>query len=164
MNIQEYIDSGVLEMYVLGSATEAETKEILFYKEQYPEVENALYELEVDMERVAQQMAITPPPGVWEKIEGRINEIAVIPEYEPLKFKRYTESRRTDRGDRNGFIDIESENTHIRIHKTWKWVFAGVFLLGKIFLACAIYFYLENRQAQQQIQDLKMELRTHKTP
>ena len=164
MNIQEYIDSGILELYVLGSTSDAETRELLQYKEQYPELEQALFELETDMERVAQQMAIMPPPGIWEKIEDRINEIAVIPEYEPLKFRKRTENKRTDREERNGFIDIESETTHIRIHKTWKWVFAGIFLLGKIFLACAIYFYLENRQAQQQIQDLKTELRTHKTP
>jgi uncharacterized protein YpmS len=46
----------------------------------------------------------------------------------------------------------------MRVHKTWKWVFAAVFVLGKIFLACAIYFYLENRQAQQQVKELKSEL------
>ena len=164
MNIQEYIDSGILELYVLGSASDTETQQLLQYKEQYPELEQALFELETDMERMAQQMAIMPPPGTWEKIEDRINEIAVIPEYEPLKFRKHTESKRSDRADRNGFIDIESETTHIRIHKTWKWVFGAVFLLGKIFLACAIYFYLENRQAQQQIQELKTELKTHKTP
>ena len=164
MNIQEYIDSGILELYVLGSTSDAETRELLQYKEQYPELEQALFELETDMERVAQQMAIMPPPGIWEKIEDRINEIAIIPEYDPIKFKQHTENKRADRTDRNGFIDIESETTHIRIHKTWKWVFGAVFLLGKIFLACAIYFYLENRQAQQQIQELKTELRTHKTP
>jgi hypothetical protein len=163
MNIQEYIDSGILELYVLGSISDAETQQLLRYKEQFPELKQALFELESDMESVAQQMAIIPPPGIWEKIEGRINEIAVIPEYEPLKFK-HTESKKTDHADRNGFIDIESETTHIRIHKTWKWVFGAIFLLGKIFLACAIYFYLENRQAQQQIQELKTELRTHKIP
>jgi uncharacterized protein YpmS len=47
----------------------------------------------------------------------------------------------------------------MRIHKNWKWVFAAVFILGKIFLAFAIYFYLENRQTQLQLNDLKTELR-----
>jgi hypothetical protein len=31
--------------------------------------------------------------------------------------------------------------------------------LGKIFLASAIYFYLENRQAREQINELKLELK-----
>jgi hypothetical protein len=162
MNIQEYIESGILEMYVLGAATDAESEELLYYKEQYPEVKTALSELELDMERVAKQMAIMPPPGTWDKIEDQINELATIREIEPFKFRQYSDNKRADDNSRNGFIDIESENTHIRIHKTWKLVFAAVFVLSKIFLGCAIYFYLENRQAQQQIQELKTELRTHK--
>ncbi len=166
MNIQEYIDSGILELYVLGSASEMETEKLLHYKEQYPELKKALYELELDMERVAQQMAIMPPPGTWEKIEDRINELATIPEYEPLKFKKGNNANnQKDSGRmRDSFIDIESQNTHIRVHKNWKWVFAAIFVLSKVFLACAIYFYLENRQAQEQIQELKTELRTHKMP
>jgi predicted MFS family arabinose efflux permease len=47
----------------------------------------------------------------------------------------------------------------MRIHKIWRWVFAAVFVLGKIFLGFAIYFYLENRQAQLQLKELKTELR-----
>jgi len=166
MNIQEYIDSGILELYVLGSTSETETEELLHYKEQYPQVQKALYELEIDMERVAQQMAIMPPSGTWEKIEDRINELATIPEYEPFRFKKGNNANnQRDAGRmRDSFIDIESQNTHILVHKNWKWVFAAIFVLSKVFLACAIYFYLENRQAQQQIQELKTELRTHKMP
>jgi len=164
MNIQEYIDSGILELYVLGSASKAETEELLHYKERYPELQKALYELEIDMERVAQQMAIMPPPATWGKIEDRINELATIPEYKPVKFKKgnNTNNQRDAGRERDSFIDIESQNTHIRVHKNWKWVFAAIFILSKVFLACTIYFYLENRQAQQQILELKTELRTHK--
>jgi hypothetical protein len=165
MNTQEYIESGILELYVLGSATDAETKELLYFKEHYPEIQNALYELETDMERVAQQMAIMPPPGTWEKIEDKIHELATIPEYEPLKFKRSTNGNSNYNGNgRDQFIEVEAESSQIRVHKNWKLVFAAVFILSKVFLACAIYFYFENRQAQQQIQDLKTELRTHKAP
>ncbi|WP_461452069.1 hypothetical protein [Mucilaginibacter sp.] len=165
MNTQEYIESGILELYVLGAATDVETKELLYFKEHYPEIRNALYELETDMERLAQQMAIMPPPGTWEKIEDKMHELSTIPEYEPLKFKQGANgngnynARKSDQ-----FIEVEAESSQIRVHKNWKWVFAAVFILSKVFLACAIYFYLENRQAQQQILELKTELRTHKAP
>ncbi len=161
MDIQEYIESGILETYVLGSASEAEARELLYFKEKYPQVQTALHELENDLEFIAEQMAITPPPGTWSKIEASINELTTVPEYEPLRLK--------EPGSKNGYdfktanrdyIEVaESQSTHMTIHKSWKWVFAAVFVLGKIFLACAIYFYLENRQAQQQIQELKTELR-----
>lgn len=162
MNIQQYIESGVLEAYVLGAASEAETQELLLYKKRYPQVQNALDELERDMEYIAEQMAIIPPPITWSKIEASINEITITPDYEPLRLRAREERGDYYRTNRENYIEVaEAESTHIRVHKNWKWVFAAVFILGKIFLGCAIYFYLENRQAQQQILDLKSELRTH---
>ena len=160
MKVKEYIDSGILESYVLGSASEDETRELLRLKKQYPEIQKALHELEVDMERIAEHMAVAPPPGMWNKIEGNINDLINTPEIETLQLndrgqKDYHQSSRNG----NGYIEIESETTHMRVHKNWKWVLAAVFILGKIFLACAIYFYLENRQAQQQIVELKTELK-----
>lgn len=165
MNIQEYIESGILEAYVLGSASEAETRELLQLKARYPQVRDALDELQMDMEHIAEHMAIVPPPGTWEKIEEEINGLIERPELVPAPKKEFTgndaHTRKTD--ERERYIEVESSSAYMRIHKQWKWVFAAVFILGKIFLACAIYFYLENRQAQQQIQELKTELRHYRT-
>jgi hypothetical protein len=158
MNIQEYIESGILESYILGSASEEETREVLYFKDKYPQVRSALFELETDIERIAGQMAVMPPPGTWEKIEARINEVATIPEYEPLKFKKAKEHNYYNDLKSEQFIEVESESNEIRVNKNWKWVFAAVFVLSKIFLVCAIYFYLENRQAQEQILELKTQI------
>jgi hypothetical protein len=159
---QQYIDSGILEAYVTGSATEAEVKELLYMKAKYPEVNFALQQLELDMEHIAQHMAVMPPAGTWDKISETIDELILRPEYDPKQFN-------TDAGNNNyqnfktsngpHFIEVESESNHMKVHKNWKWVLAAVFVLGKIFLGCAIYFYLENRQTQQQVQELKTELK-----
>src|SRR5476651_1772450 len=154
MKVREYIDSGILESYVLGSASEEETRELLRLKKQYPEIQHALRDLEVDMERIAEYMAIAPPPEMWNKIEGSISDMINTPEIEALQLKDRGQKDHYQSGSSNGYIDIEAETTHIRVHKNWKWIFAAVFILGKIFLAFAIYFYLENRQAQQQIVEL----------
>jgi hypothetical protein len=160
MNIEEYIESGILETYVLGAATDAETRELLQLKAQYPQVRHALEELELDMEHIAGEMAIPPSPGTWLKIEESINDLIAITEVATQKYREYNGnghySAPADNKDK--YIEVESLTDYMRIHKQWKWIFAGVFVLGKIFLACAIYFYLENRQAQQQIQELKSEL------
>lgn len=160
MNIQEYIESGILEAYVLGSASEAETRELLQLKAEYSQVREALEELELDMESIAEQMAILPPPGAWTKIEEEINGLIEAPELKPARNREFSgnSSRAHSTDERERYIEIESSSEYMRIHKQWKWIFAAVFILGKIFLACAIYFYLENRQAQQQIQELKTEL------
>ncbi|WP_158826480.1 hypothetical protein [Mucilaginibacter lacusdianchii] len=158
--IQDFIESGILETYVTGTASEAEEKEVLYMKNNYPEVKTALADLEVDMEKLAQHMAIAPPSGLWNRIEAEFNELTVTPNETALKLNREQQYRRNESDPKGpNYIEVEAESTHMRIHKAWKWVFAAVFILGKIFLACAIYFYLENRQAQQSIQELKQEVR-----
>ena len=161
MNTQEYIESGILETYVMGSASEQETRELLKYKEQYPEIQQALTDLELDLEYIAQSMAIIPPPGMWTKINNGITGLIETPNPEPLLRKR-ERAYQSDRTEKEKYIEVESESTYMRVHKNWKWVFAAVFVLSKIFLIAAIYYYLENRQAQEQIQELKTELKqTH---
>lgn len=160
---QQYIDSGVLEAYVTGTATDAEVKELMYMKAKYPEVNFALNQLELDMEHLAQHMAVMPPARTWEKISETIDELILRPEMDPEQYQAGREDNnkyenfKTDNG--HHFINVESESSHMRVHKVWKWVFAAVFVLGKVFLGFAIYFYLENRQAQIQINELKTELK-----
>lgn len=164
MKINEYIESGILEAYVLGSASEAEANELLHLKAQHPEIEDALFKLESDLERIAEHMAIAPPPNTWAKIEGGINELVKKPQFEYLIGEEPKESSRGSRsGKSSQFIEVEAESGHMRIHKIWRWVFLGVFILGKIFLAFAIYYYLENRHTQEEIEKLKTELENRRS-
>jgi hypothetical protein len=159
--IQQYINSGILEAYVTGSASEQEVTELLYMKANYPEVNIALQELEKDMELIAQQMAITPPERTWDKISDTIDELILRQTTSPEQFTdrrdtNHKDAAKPDTGPQ--YIEVEAESNHMKVHKTWKWVFIAVFVLSKIFLACAIYFYLENRQAQQQLKEIKIEL------
>jgi hypothetical protein len=159
-SVKEFIESGLLEVYVTGSASAEEEQEVLRMKKQYPQVEDELTSLEADMEELARRIAIPPPPHLWNRIEAEFKELATIPDA-PLEIGDHQQRKQQQQTPNNEpqYIDVEAESTHMRIHKNWKWVFAAVFVLGKIFLAAAIYFYLENRQAQQQIQDLKQQVR-----
>ena len=163
MNVKAYIESGILETYVLGLASEAEVQELLRYKEAHPEVQLALAELETDLEHLASLMAVTPPPAIWQRIEKDIDEITRIPEAKIVKTGNGQHTHTSNGSNGQQFIEVEGKTSHIRVHRAWRWVFAAVFVLGKIFLICAIYFYLENRQAQEQIQQLKTELKHFKT-
>jgi hypothetical protein len=160
--IQQYINSGILEAYVTGSASVEEVKELLHMKASYPEVNIALQELEKDMELIAQQMAITPPAHTWDKISDTIDELILRQTSDPEQYAEHGDSDyKTFKNPNTGpqYIEVEAQSNHMKVHKTWKWVFIAIFVLSKIFLAGAIYFYLENRQAQQQLNDLKIELK-----
>lgn len=166
VKINEYIESGVLEAYVLGSASEAEARELLYLKAKHPQISEALRDLEIDLEHISQSMAITPPPGTWPKIEANINEIIKARESDALTIDmpyrdRSYESSNTRKGSQ--FVEVEAESGHMRISKIWRWIFAAVFLLGKIFLACAIYFYIENSHNEKEIEILKTELQQIKS-
>lgn len=164
VEINEYIESGILEAYVLGSASERETRELLNLRTQYAEIDVALLELELDLERIAQNMAITPPPVTWLKIEDSINEIARSSSNK-LKINKPDEKtyQPDEKARKSQFIEVEGASSHMRIHKLWRWVFAAVFVLGKVFLGFAIYFYLENRQMNIQLQELRSEIQQIKS-
>lgn len=160
MEINKIIESGLMETYVMGIATEEEVKQVLSLKKEYPAFKEALEQLEYDMEVLAQSMSIEPPAGTLSKIEHEINEIqrrnqAIQPTFEP----GYRHEKSEQESKHEKYIQVESESNQMRVNKAWKWVFIAVFVLGKVFLASAIYFYLENRQAQEQIKELKMEIK-----
>jgi len=64
MDIREYIQSGTIEAYVLGLATEQERVEIQKLCREYPEVRKAVHDFEVSLENNALSDAVTPPGHV----------------------------------------------------------------------------------------------------
>jgi len=160
VEIKEYIESGALEAYVLGSASEKEISELMMLKDRHPQIQYALTQLEEDLERIAQHGAITPPPETWSKIETELNEITRRQNFTGLKItKGPSTNGHTKNGNTGEFVEVQGPSSHMRVHKLWRWVLAAIFILGKIFLAFAIYYYLETRQVKQEIQELKQELK-----
>ncbi|RZJ76647.1 MAG: hypothetical protein EOO45_01455 [Flavobacterium sp.] len=154
-----YIDSGILETFAMGCASEKEAEEVLYMAEQYPEIKDALRQLETDMEVIASGMAVTPPPTVWPKIKDRIEELTLRTPHEPVLYKDAPRKTKTQKNDDSQLIAIEGESTHMRIHKVWRWVFLGVFVLGKIFLGFAIYYFVQKTNAEREVEKLQIELR-----
>ena len=161
--MKDYIESGALEVFVMGCATDEEVQELMYMKAKYPEVNEALKQLETDMEKMAQNMAMIPPPGTWDKIDDEINDLILREERQnkPVQFRTsdngYNGQPKAPATDQ--YIEVEGASSHMRLHKSWRYVFAAIFVLGKIFLGFAIYFYLENRQAQEQLKELKTEVK-----
>lgn len=58
-NIKDYIESGVLELYVIGDLTDEERFEVEKMANLYPEITNELAEIELAMEGIALNLAFT---------------------------------------------------------------------------------------------------------
>ena len=68
MNVKEYIASGIIELYVMGLATESERAEFEQYCTQYPELVAARREFEEKLEKHASENAEHPPVEVKVKL------------------------------------------------------------------------------------------------
>ncbi|MVM41497.1 hypothetical protein GO730_33745 [Spirosoma sp. HMF3257] len=156
MKNHQYLTSGVLEAYLLGLVSEQEKEELERLLATDEEVLAQLNELETDMEAYFLNNAVPPPPGIREKIELRINETEIKKWQQPTSgdsSKKSSESRSND----PHYVNVEVDNTHIRVHKHWKIAFIAVFILSKIFLITGLYFYFKANSLEQEVIRLKAE-------
>ena len=140
-----YIQSGIVESYVLGLATPFEREELEQLMPHYPELKVALSDFEYQLELFALDNEEPPPPEVRERIRARIQD---IPAMRPSK--RGNGGHTDQRGTK--YLHVETSSNHIRVHKAWKTLFIVIFILSKIFLALAIYYYLEYRHVKAAVQ------------
>jgi anti-sigma-K factor RskA len=145
VNIELYIQSGIVESYVLGLATSTEREEFDQLMPHYAELKAALSDFEYQLELFAIDNEEPPPPEVRERIQARIRD---IPAVRPSK---NANGRRHERKG-SGYLHVETSSNHIRVHKAWRTLFIVIFILSKIFLVLAIYFFLEYRHVKAAVQ------------
>lgn len=68
MNIQAYIESGVIESYVLGMTDSQEAAELEQLSSQYPEIKQAIDAFEASLEKQAFANTSMPPANLKEKL------------------------------------------------------------------------------------------------
>ncbi|GAB2968610.1 hypothetical protein GCM10027048_44380 [Hymenobacter coalescens] len=85
MNIEEYIESGQLELYALQQLTPAEAAEVERLAAQYPEIRAELAGVQRSLGGYAEAHAVTPPAGMRERVLGGWQQaIRQAPAAEPV--------------------------------------------------------------------------------
>ena len=156
VNIELYIQSGIVESYALGLATEPERDEFEQLMPHYPELGLALSEFEYQLELFAIENEVPPPTGTREQIEARLRETPM---------RRPGGGRSRERAARDGagnYLHVETSSNHIRVHKAWKTLFIVVFILSKIFLGFAIFYYVEYRHARTDLRKAQEQVGSFK--
>jgi len=152
VNIELYIQSGIVESYALGLATPFEAAEFEQLLPHFPELRAALSEFEYHLELFSIDNEVPPPPEVKERIKARIREAPALPE----RGREGEHTRREKKGSE--YIPVEVSTPYIRVHKRWRTFFIIVFILSKILLALAIYYFLEYRHTQNHVLQLEEQL------
>lgn len=73
MDAKQFIESGTLETYAMGLATEQEAKLVVEMSARYPEVKAELKAIEDALERFDKQNAVEPPSHLKEKILAKVS-------------------------------------------------------------------------------------------
>lgn len=71
-NIQEYIESGILEQYALGELSPAEQAAVDAEAARYPAIREELQQVQAAFGFYAEAHAITPPAGLRERVLGNV--------------------------------------------------------------------------------------------
>ena len=93
MNSKEYIESGILEAYVLGSLSDAEKREVEKYASEFPEIKKELLLIESSLENFALLSSKTPPASLKEKISSAIFETKAT-ETKVISLNRFSELKK----------------------------------------------------------------------
>jgi len=144
LNKEEFILSGLLELYALRISSLEETKLVEEHLEKYPELRQELEEIEMSLENYAQANSITPSSSVKEKLFQQI-------------FNDDTDAIKSE----TRVVDI---NKRKPVPLFYKYVAAAVFvlLIGSMILNYNYYKKFHNTDKQLQIAQEKLELEGNK--
>lgn len=78
MDIQAYISSGILELYILGALDQKEAEEVLYNSATYPEIAAELEHLQQTMEGYAQAHAVQPSETFRKNLFAEIEKRAAV--------------------------------------------------------------------------------------
>jgi len=81
MDIKQYIESGIIESFVLGATSEQEAREVSCMASIYPEIKDALVSAQKGVENYIESIAVQPPEFVKKAIIEAINR---TPQFDPL--------------------------------------------------------------------------------
>ena len=76
--ITTFLNSGLLDKYLLGETNLAETELVESYISKYPEVQNAYNTLQYNLEIVAKSHAVEAPRNILNNILNELDEAPVI--------------------------------------------------------------------------------------
>jgi anti-sigma-K factor RskA len=135
------MQSGIVESYALGLATSEEVDEFEQLLPHYPELRDALLDFEYHLELFSIDHEIPPPPEIRQRVEARLREAPAMPDPARRQYRRHGPE----------YMEVKETSDHIRVHKVWRKLFIALVVLAKILLALAIFYFLEYRHAEKQL-------------
>ncbi|WP_018620022.1 hypothetical protein [Spirosoma luteum] len=156
MKNYHYLKDGFLEAHLLGLFADQEKEEVTQLLATDNDLLDHMAEIELEMEEHFLRNAVPPPPGIREKIELRISQTDIEKWVKPDHTEQSRKSTETTSKEPQ-YVNVEFDDTHIRVHKQWKTALIAIFILSKVFLILGLYYYFKADSLQQEVTRLKAE-------
>ena len=138
MDIKAYIESGIIESYVLGLSSIEETAEVELLCNQYPEIKQAVDDFAESLERTVFENAVTPPAEIKERLMMALAD----------EFKE----------EKSGLVvPISSNENYAASIKRWQFIAAAAITLFIVSAGINFYYYTNYTTANDKYQALLVE-------
>jgi len=140
LDLEDYIESGIIESYLLGLATREEVVMFERIRNIYPQLNREIATMEYKLQRLGEEGGIAPPAQVWNRIAERI-------QWEEGSTKTSTKQKQNQG---NTYI-IQAQNRTMTISTWWRCAFIALCIIVMAFMAGTFYFYWKYSQLEQRL-------------
>jgi len=148
VDIKAYIESGIIESYVLGLASAEEAAELEMLCSEHPEIKNAVDEFEVLIEKRVFENAVAPPMDMKQKLMMELADEFKFEHEEDKKEAVIIPFQNSDPG---------TEIINVQPAPIWRYVAAASIILLVVSAALNFYYYNNYQSANAQYQALLVE-------
>jgi len=139
LDLEDYIESGIIESYLLGLATRDEVVKFERMRNIYPQLNREIATMEYKLQKLGEEGSIAPPAQVWNSIAEKIR-------WEERTIPRYT---KTHTGPHTYIIQAQSRTMTISIW--WRCAFIALCVIVMALMASTVYFYQKYAQLEQRL-------------
>lgn len=145
MDLNDYIESGIIESYLLGLASAEESELFEHMRGLYPELNTQIAATEYRLQKVMEEDGVTPPAEVWNKISERLTP--------SKRGGYYSRAGRQQEADSPTYVLQPRSNT-ITVSIWWRCTVIAMMLLIMGLVASTVYFYQQFRNMEERLMRL----------
>ncbi|MFY0253176.1 hypothetical protein ACDQ55_04395 [Chitinophaga sp. 30R24] len=154
MNITNYIESGIIERYLLGLTTPEQEEELLFLRKRHPLLDLEIRVREYQIEDRLQHEAVPPPAVLRDRILQRIEPGSG--RHQNGAWTSYNSYEHTNTNRTTWHIPVEPFwNRRISVSVWWRCVVIVLVIFNMVLLASTWYFYHHAAQLEEVLIHLK---------
>jgi hypothetical protein len=153
---KQLIESGILESHLLGIASDTEKIEVQRHLKESQEILEYVYELDKDLQSFFNVQSVPPPPNLRVELEARIGRSELQKNHVSGESDR-TQGGASKENSKENYLEVEVSDTYIRVHKLWRPAFLLVFILSKVFLILALYYFFKTNSLKDEVDRLTQQ-------